>query len=744
MDLKLEAGAGPGQLWGVVVDASGIRSCDLAVPEPLLRLQASWWRLFEAHHGQWVEGTSAEALQTRSEELVAAMAAWLETPPWGPLREALQHHRGAPLRISLDGALLASRPAMDLLPWEALEAQLDRPIWRLVDSSGPGLSPPARERRPRLLLVLGRPGGGIDVAAECAALEALHRRGRIELHPLSGPGCTAGSLRQALGEERGWDGFLFLGHSEADPAGGGRLQLGDGTWMQGMGLVPDLETAARHGLRLVLFNSCSGAGLARASLRAGIAWALGFRERIPDRAASEAFAAFLAALEQGQPFPTAAATARQHLAAAAPGSQLLLSAFARRDALPLHLPLRRRRLCRLRLATSQPRQLVAAGAAMLLAGFSELLPWTPLPAGLLDRRMGLQWTWRQATGQQRVVDAGPALDVLLLSQDIAYPRQADGQRLKTVSLQALADVLRRSIREGADRPGAPLPSVGFDFVIDDPLDQPGATQRLADVLRSQPGRFVFNGYYPPNSRQPVEGRRTQAVAMLRESGMQSRSLSLGIAQGGAPLQLLFPLTAEAFASALAGNNSPNGSGLPAGAVIDWSVDWFSESNLRRIEAEGDRSFRDLAAALRGPMLLVGRASSAPESGSPQPLDVSPTPLAVRFNPSYGRWGEATHQMPNPLVHAVLARSIASGHWLTPLSPLATTALAAGLGVVLAAYEPRPGRRLLLVGLIGVAAVPVGLQLAVAWRLLVPLALPLGALVATAAARREGSPMSATR
>ncbi len=236
------------------------------------------------------------------------------------------------------------------------------------------------------------------MAAECAALEALHRRGRIELHTLSGPGCTARSLRQALGEERGWDGFLFLGHSEADPAGGGRLQLGDGTWMQGMGLVPDLETAARHGLRLVLFNSCSGAGLARASLRAGIAWALGFRERIPDRAASEAFAAFLAALELGQPFPTAAATARQHLAAAAPGSQLLLSAFARRDALPLHLPLRRRRLCRLRLATSQPRQLVAAGAAMLLAVFGELLPWTPLPAGLLDRRMGFQWNWRQATG----------------------------------------------------------------------------------------------------------------------------------------------------------------------------------------------------------------------------------------------------------------------------------------------------------------------------------------------------------
>jgi hypothetical protein len=229
------------------------------------------------------------------------------------------------------------------------------------------------------------------------------------------------------------------------------------------------------------------------------------------------------------------------------------------------------------------------------------------------------------------------------------------------------------------------------------------------------------------------------VPKLRDSGLVSRSISLGVPLGETPeltipLQLQVPLTNSDFATTLAGSRQR---GLPAGAVIDWSVDWFSEAELRRIEERTDGFFPDLTSPPPGPMLLVGLAGTAREKIPDPRLDVSRVPLAVQDNPTYARWKEATAaSIPNALVQAVLARSIASGHWLQPLHVLAVTPLAAGLGVVLAAIEARTGRRLLLLLITVMAAVPASLQLAVSFRALAPLVIPLGALAATTLVRRE--------
>ena len=92
--------------------------------------------------------------------------------------------------------------------------------------------------------------------------------------------------------------------------------------------------------------------------------------------------------------------------------------------------------------------------------------------------------------------------------------------------------------------------------------------------------------------------------------------------------------------------------------------------------------------------------------------------------------------PSTVLQAVLAQSLALRHWLTPLSLPATTALAAGAGVVLAAALPRRGRR--WPWLLGAAmiSIPLSLQLAVGLRVLLPIALPLAALGSTALLRRD--------
>ena len=89
-----------------------------------------------------------------------------------------------------------------------------------------------------------------------------------------------------------------------------------------------------------------------------------------------------------------------------------------------------------------------------------------------------------------------------------------------------------------------------------------------------------------------------------------------------------------------------------------------------------------------------------------------------------------------LVQAVLIQSLNLQHWLTPLSQTLCTAVAAALGVVLAALLEKRQRRLTAVALLVLVCSPLAWSLAI-WQLwLVPLLLPLLALSATASCRDD--------
>lgn len=92
-------------------------------------------------------------------------------------------------------------------------------------------------------------------------------------------------------------------------------------------------------------------------------------------------------------------------------------------------------------------------------------------------------------------------------------------------------------------------------------------------------------------------------------------------------------------------------------------------------------------------------------------------------------------MPGAIVQAVLAQSLTLGHWLRPWSLVACTALASGLGVLIAAAQANRKRRMVLVGSIILVAVPLALHVAVLDLQLMPLLLPLAALGTTALVRR---------
>lgn len=731
------------------------------VPGLLEALLGRWQRTLRIAYVKKDPGAEPAAVQDTFQALLTALDRFWRQPGWAPLHHSLEQHTGLPLCLEIPsppGATPQPRHPLALaeqLPWEHLPLN-QRPIWR-VRSAAASLPPrPARPRwrRPRLLLIIG-PSKGLDLKEQITRLGALDRAGRISLHTLTGDQSSTDVALQSLRDPQGWDGLIYLGHGDPSPAGGGGLRLERGM-LAGPALADALRQAAPQ---LVLLSRCHGTDLVPLCLEAGVSWVWTCRGEVSDPIAVAAFVALLEALEAGHSLPAATAIAGQAIERAFPGSSGMISLEGRADSPPLRLPLRRRRLWSQRLARSQRRQLVATGVALGLglvaygprSGAGH--PWG-LPNTLLNFRIQAQKDWRDLRGVPSTppADQRPSpLVVWLLSHNLAYPNSSE-----QVSRQVLIDVLRALPPEQA-------PVVGMAVLLDadgsEPV-QPEATRALATLIQTQRRPELFNIFVGAMSkRRAAVGEASLPSKILQEAGLRSTSGSLGIPEDSAELQLQeFPLQLsegvgeDSFVWAVArarGGDPPRG-GLPSGSVIDWSVDWFNPSVIQLVPIS--KLPPDALPFPPGARVLVGvdRRGLDPRNGSLTPYDparnVYLVPAALSTQAS---WQQATNEKtswlnassgekstPGPVLQAVWSESLRRGHWLTPLAPLPTMALAAGLGVLLAAGLERRRHHLLALTLISLLAVPVSLELALSLRVLVPLLFPLGALWASCLSRRE--------
>ena len=710
LDLLLQ-GTGDGEsLQASLASAGGLHSFALVPPQGLQRAYQAWRDRFLAHHNG--TAVSAEAVQHYAAQLLRLLAGWLQNGSWQPLQQATGRAPQAPLRLRFQQV----PPWIEQLPWEELAADLQRPIWRLAEPTPTSQSHtpvPRRQRQPRLLLLVGDETN-LTLEPDIDQLQRLQRFRRIQLTTLRGPACNANAIRQALADPSGWDALIFLGHSGADARAGGRLHLGDGSWLTADLLASDLQQAAQQGLALVLLNSCSGLDLARSVVAAGCQWALCFREPVPSAAASQTFKTLLEALEGGAPLQDALAKTRQELSTTGSiGTALLLSLVAAPAAQPCRLPLRKRRQLQLRLATSTRPQALAAAGALALAVLAALVPWNPVSTSLLDRRLAMQQQWRQLTNQPG--PAAPPIAVLLVDPKLTSTEEpSKAGQFPRGELAALLQKL----------PPSQVPRVGLDVVLDRPSPQ---DPELAQVLRSQKRPLVVAGWFSRDAAVNQPGDDTKKLTpTLSESGLLLGKLDVNTPgrneNSGSqplPLRLSSPLTAEHFAGLLSGHPSPL---LPAEAVVDWSLNW--RQLLRRV-------IPSELPTLKTDTLLVGSTGyvdlnhpdlfSAPGAAADALADLS---------------GGSSREVPGVLVQAALTQTIAHRLWLTPLPLPPITALGGGLGVVVAAALETRRRRLLLLALTWLAAVPLALQLAVSAQLLWPLLLPLLTFSATVLLRRD--------
>ncbi|MEO1005884.1 MAG: CHAT domain-containing protein, partial [Cyanobacteria bacterium J06638_38] len=167
-----------------------------------------------------------------------------------------------------------------------------------------------KRKKVRILAVLGN-SQGIDLGTESKFLESLPDAETVFLvNP-----CRQEFNRQ-LWDDQGWDIVFFAGHSQSE-GGTGRIYLNENKTNNSLTieqLQEALKAAITNGLRLAIFNSCDGLGLANAVGKLNLPLIIVMREPVPNRVAQEFFKHFLEAFaSQRLPLYPAVRQARRQL-----------------------------------------------------------------------------------------------------------------------------------------------------------------------------------------------------------------------------------------------------------------------------------------------------------------------------------------------------------------------------------------------------------------------------------------------
>ncbi|MBW4555338.1 MAG: ABC transporter substrate-binding protein [Trichormus sp. ATA11-4-KO1] len=197
------------------------------------------------------------------------------------------------------------------LPWHLWDLFTELPKAEFTLFSGFAKQVPALKAPVKVLAIFGSSHGGLQLEKDQAALNLLQKRGaKITLK--SQP--TDQELSDLL-FNHSWDILLFSGHSCSDRTNieDSGIQIGDGDFFKLNDLRQGLRRAVTRGLKLAIFNSCDGLGIADFLARLKVPAVIVMREPVPDEIACQFLLDFLQQFSQGIPLFRAVREARDRL-----------------------------------------------------------------------------------------------------------------------------------------------------------------------------------------------------------------------------------------------------------------------------------------------------------------------------------------------------------------------------------------------------------------------------------------------
>lgn len=243
------------------------------------------------------------------EQLLSRINAWLNSEEFRKidqvLRMQLDPNEEIHFIISTGDNLLRR------LPWHLWSFFEDYPNAQVGLSSLERQRPSRRysknnkDNKVKILAFFGS-SEGIDISKDKYFLEKLS--GKAKINFLIEP------QRKELSNElwtKGWDILFFAGHSYSQETG--VLQINKTTTITLDKLKHGLKKAIENGLRLVIFNSCDGLGLAEALEELHIPHVIVMREPVPDLVAQEFLKHFLTEFSSGKSLYSSLREARKRL-----------------------------------------------------------------------------------------------------------------------------------------------------------------------------------------------------------------------------------------------------------------------------------------------------------------------------------------------------------------------------------------------------------------------------------------------
>ncbi|NJL11385.1 MAG: CHASE2 domain-containing protein [Calothrix sp. SM1_7_51] len=256
------------------------------------------------------EQVTNASIGDRAQLLCNSLKAWLnDSNSFRAIREKIYEklHVNDSIRVLLQ----AQDTKLWQLPWQLWDFFESYPLAELAVTAISYDQLPSKttsRNKVRILAILGD-STGIDVEADRKLLSSLPD---AEIVFLVEPERL--QLDACLWDETGWDILFFAGHSLTEGELG-RIYINHHENLTIEQLHNALKTAIQKGLKLAIFNSCDGLGLAQQLASLHIPQVIVMRSPVPDKVAQEFLKYFLQAFASGQPLYLAVREARERLQA---------------------------------------------------------------------------------------------------------------------------------------------------------------------------------------------------------------------------------------------------------------------------------------------------------------------------------------------------------------------------------------------------------------------------------------------
>ena len=243
-----------------------------------------------------------------SQQLADELNNWLNSEAFRSVDQVLRTE----LRRTDDVQLILETqdPQIRRLPWHLWQLCDDYPHveltfgasdWRTLSEALPNT------HKTRVLATFGN-SEGLDLQTDLATLSQLPN---TDLTVLEAP--SIHQLHDALWQPEGWDVFFFAGHSQTQDDQG-IIDLNHRDRLTIDQIKHALGKAIANGLKIAIFNSCDGLGLAQQLSALQIPYVVVMREPVPDHIAQQFLHYLITAFASGVSFHLAVKEARQRLA----------------------------------------------------------------------------------------------------------------------------------------------------------------------------------------------------------------------------------------------------------------------------------------------------------------------------------------------------------------------------------------------------------------------------------------------